>query len=523
MLEIEWPKDIEPSQSTQFESLARFYRYRVLGEACMELNLRELVLAHHEDDQYETIIMRLAHGHRGLGLLGMKPNMQIPECYGMYGVHDSGAVGETFREGQHTDCGVYKDHRESSIFGDLTKFPCKPASSGSLGQMQLENGGIRVLRPLLQYNKERLIATCLEDDTPWFEDHTNADPTLTARNSVRHIYKKHSLPPALRKDAIIALSTKWQRKKDTLNSEVLLLLNHCSIRAFEPRTGTVIAQFPNFISSEIGQAREEDNTAIQHQRELASTLLRYAISIVKPNEHVPVTTLGPARDAIFPELSQANMRRIARVNTFTVAGVLFQRKELQDSHVMGDATSGINLEEQKRHKDLMPMQDEEWFLSRQPHQSKPERHSTLEFPPQSAYNGATDGWKLYDGRYWIRISNHTTNDIRVRHLQAEDLQPFTATLKTRIRKIFKTCLKTMAPGKVRFTLPVIELAGAGPRERGLVLAVPTFDVSIPDAKKFMKYEIRYKKVEWPGLQEFYLYGGREPGRFSRELGIDDGN
>src|SRR5271167_2468385 len=88
VLQVEWPKNIGPSQSTNFESLARNYRYRILGNACREFNLRNLLLAHHGDDQYETVMMRLISGHGPLGLLGMKPNNRIPECYGIYSVYD---------------------------------------------------------------------------------------------------------------------------------------------------------------------------------------------------------------------------------------------------------------------------------------------------------------------------------------------------------------------------------------------------------------------------------------------------
>jgi hypothetical protein len=65
----------------------------------------------------------------------------------------------------------------------------------------------------------------------------------------------------------------------------------------------------------------------------------------------------------------------------------------------------------------------------------------------------------------------------------------------------------LAPGDIRFTLPVIVLEQAEPRREDLVIAFPTLDIALPGVDKVMSYEIRYKKVEWPGLREIYLSGG----------------
>lgn len=81
-----------PSRLTNFESLARKHRYQALGRACKNYNIGALLLAHHEDDQMETMIMRLASGHRGRLLRTTKSGVGIPECEGMYGLHQSGKV-----------------------------------------------------------------------------------------------------------------------------------------------------------------------------------------------------------------------------------------------------------------------------------------------------------------------------------------------------------------------------------------------------------------------------------------------
>lgn len=533
VLKIDWSKDFIPSRSSKFESLARHYRFRILGEACRDSNVRNLLLAHHGDDQYETLMMRLATGHHGLGLLGMKASSQIPECYGIYGVYDSGAMGEDSWRVRHSEPGISKEQQKSLSFGASTETLQKPVPSEPmmdesqvreptkaeiraqrrqkrisrlpfLGRMRLEDGGIRVLRPLLQYSKERLIATCLQDGTPWFEDHTNADPTLTPRNAIRHIYKKHSIPAALQKDSVIALSAALQRKNDALEREALSLLDHCSIRGFEPRAGSFFVRFPKLTSLKNKPAADEDKTTEeQNRREVACRLLKYAIEAVTPNEHIQYPQIEQVCSNVFPELNTANDQGKVNPVPFTVAGVMFQRNELRISYPVefADAASQVGLgKEAQQHTDRVALQDYDWFLSRQPYMSIPEQRPLLEYPPLTFFKDENDGWKFYDGRYWIRVFNHTLTTIKVRPFQKEDLPAFRE-LRFKDYETFHHRLQTIARGEVRFTLPVIVLAAAGPSEKEKVLALPTLDVAVYGAKEFMNYEIRYKKVEWPRLQE----------------------
>lgn len=96
------------------QEAARVARYRLLFEACRRHRILHLLIAHHADDQAETVAMRAARASGPDGLAGM-----------------AAAV----------------EHRES-----------------------------RLLRPLLSIPRARLTATLAEQRVSWIDDPSNADP-----------------------------------------------------------------------------------------------------------------------------------------------------------------------------------------------------------------------------------------------------------------------------------------------------------------------------------------------------------
>jgi tRNA(Ile)-lysidine synthase len=103
---------------------AREARYELLLSACRRAGADVLLLAHHKDDQAETILMRLAKGSGLWGLGGMR--------------------GETLRE------------------------------------------GVRVIRPLLNIEKKQLEATCTANDIPFVRDPSN-EKEKYARGRLRRV------------------------------------------------------------------------------------------------------------------------------------------------------------------------------------------------------------------------------------------------------------------------------------------------------------------------------------------------
>lgn len=110
------------------QNAARIARYRLLEGRCRELGIRALLIAHHQNDQAETLLLRLARGSGLRGLAGMA------------------AIAP----------------------------PLDPCISG----IPLR------YRPLLTVPKARLVATCRTFAVNWIEDPSNTSPSY-ARTSAR--------------------------------------------------------------------------------------------------------------------------------------------------------------------------------------------------------------------------------------------------------------------------------------------------------------------------------------------------
>ncbi|GER06738.1 tRNA(Ile)-lysidine synthase [Iodidimonas muriae] len=109
-----------PKPASDLQAAARAARYRLLEERCRERGIHALLLAHHQNDQAETLLLRLARGSGVWGLGGMA------------------------------------------------------AVAPALTHISLQNGRpLRRYRPLLSLPKARLIATCKAFSQEWIEDPSN--------------------------------------------------------------------------------------------------------------------------------------------------------------------------------------------------------------------------------------------------------------------------------------------------------------------------------------------------------------
>ncbi|KAF8205666.1 PP-loop family-domain-containing protein, partial [Mycena galopus ATCC 62051] len=146
-----FPRKPEPGQA--FEELARRCRYHLMFQAMKQTGADTLALGHHGDDQVETSLIRLSKGTTELGAGGMRKVRR----WGM---------------------GVNKQGEENV-----------------LGWAGVEGMTMWMVRPFLEVSKERILATCRENNVEWIEDSTNFQPGLTIRNAIRHLLSKNTLDP----------------------------------------------------------------------------------------------------------------------------------------------------------------------------------------------------------------------------------------------------------------------------------------------------------------------------------------
>ncbi|KIJ69142.1 hypothetical protein HYDPIDRAFT_105710 [Hydnomerulius pinastri MD-312] len=142
-LEIPWGVTPFPSRPTDgaFEKLAREARYQLIFDAMTRTGATTVAFGHHVDDQVETSLMRLARGSTDTGAAGMR------RC-----------------------------RRWGMGFGD---------SEGALGWAGHRGLNRFIIRPLLGFGKDRILATCEANGLDYIDDPTNFQPALTLRNAVR--------------------------------------------------------------------------------------------------------------------------------------------------------------------------------------------------------------------------------------------------------------------------------------------------------------------------------------------------
>lgn len=520
---------IDPRTLPNLESRARTLRYRALGRACNILRATSLFFAHHRDDQYETVLMRLLAGHGYRGLQGMREANAIPECYDMHGIYKSGLLEDqlqrtpflSFRPGGKEVRRLRTMFKsEDRVAGRQSNFalPVRYINDISsrypghisresdpnvpyLTPLDTEDGGVTIYRPLLEFDKDRLIATCEAKGVQWFEDHTNTDPTLTTRNAIRHMCKSSELPRALQKENIVELCNRSKRRIAVEEAEASRQLERqASIIDFDPNVGSLLVDLPSMQTGRRKHHKKHtkagEQTKRPRQRLLAALMTRKLIDFVTPDQHLPpVSALDNVMRRLFPYL-YADQPQESKRKSFSIAGVLFE------------PVASIN--------------NTRWFLSRAPYASyKPlptcvrprliqyDFGGRINTQLEQAYHQKQHGTKpwrtwrtarMWDGRFWIRISSCSSTLLHVKPLRAEHTKSFREALPPRERARFEKLLKYYAPAKVRYTLPAIYSVEGGDPMNGqggvyTLLALPTLGVQRPGLGRWLKCETQYKKVD----------------------------
>lgn len=436
ILKIDWGSHSRPENLANFESLARKYRFQALGKACRDSGIDSLFLAHHQDDQAETVLMRLINGHRGFGLRGIKRAGEIPECHGIHGVHES------------------SEHLGKSLL--LSPSPSKQPA------MAIETGGVRIYRPLLKFGKNRLRGTCEEADIKWFEDHTNKDPTVTLRNAVRNMYNCHAMPAALAAPSVIKLSEAFESKYQKF-SRIADSYFKLARKTFEPRSGRMLIVFPDLNDLNCSLSPKDTNV-------VAALFLLQAIQYVTPEEHTNLASLNGPVSRIFTEHRDSSPYQAPAA--FTISGVHFQPLCPPNA---GEGADNVI-----------------WSLSRQLYMAGESEKQHIHVHRTERHGWSP--WTLFDGRFWIRLQNQSGKEITVRPLQKYDRERYMIRNRGKAYHYPDALLKRLAPGTVRWTLPVIVVTAKDGLED--VLAFPTLNWSLPGFNSNeVNWEVRYKKVD----------------------------
>lgn len=126
------------------EEMGRVFRYRCFADVCDEVGAAKIAVAHHMDDQVETVLFHMARGTDVAGAAGMRPVSGILPSY--------------------VESYIGNDCNEA---GDRT--PCPT-----------------IIRPLLCVDKKEICGWLEKRGVSWKEDVTNSDNDY-ARNRIRNV------------------------------------------------------------------------------------------------------------------------------------------------------------------------------------------------------------------------------------------------------------------------------------------------------------------------------------------------
>ena len=403
----------------------------------------------------------------------MQPSAGIPECWGIPGIYRS----EEFNKNKH----------------NLLKGATKVLKAKK--PIELNSKGITIYRPLLQFTKDDLIATCQANHITWVEDESNQDPTVTIRNAARKILATDDLPRALRKPSLLNLarnSVDWMKNRQWCAD---CLLRTTDFLSLDFRAGKLSVHIPNpapYLSWYGDYATVTDvRTKMNHRLEVGM-YLRRLMEIVSPLETIPLTSLQTAVDAI------SNCEKTP--HPFAICGVKFTPSlekvstdyfyRVWEIHNQSASTDRKVL----ARKVLDGGQSYVWTLSRVPSYST-NPLPIIPVPPLfSMASSQNIPFQLWDGRFWIQVITQLPG-LCIRPFRETDMKSFKGALRR--RTAFERLIKDAAPDSLRWSLPAIAVCDEQPVDEGesRVLALPTLDVCLPKYQDKLNYAVRYKKID----------------------------
>lgn len=364
------------STITNFEEVARNLRYRALQEFCFKIDTSALLVAHTLDDQIETFLQRLQMNSTIYGLNGLKLRSPIPVK------------------------------------------PAGPRNSIS---------PIELLRPLLILEKKQITSYCRDNQIEWFEDSTNADPTVTKRNWLRFMISEDVPKMGLSSHAIS-------------RGEVLKSIHEVdqARRSFEKCMDKLDHYVKKYGLFQFDKSKAAINFTIE-------SLFWYKLS-----DSVSARWLY---DVMYPLSSSENFH-------WSYAKIERQAIPRIDRFIEDDGQKKITLTYLNVKIDIRkePNGMIKFGLLRQPAERE-RRQSTTHLRLMETFLE----WVLVNNIWWLRLKDDLKREVRI--------QLYNPAMKKDVERVFPKC------GKLSAEIPIV--LDASSRE---VIAIPTMDLTVPKIK-----------------------------------------
>lgn len=468
---MDWPAD-HPAMMTDFESEARIRRYRHLGAVARDRRIFHLFTGHHQDDQIETIMMRMIRGNNPtvLGLLGMQTHCPLPESESYRGIRN--------KEPDVPLSSIMRDPAPEGPEIPPYKYALRESRLGQVLYTNYDNirglhhGGVKLHRPLLNFEKDDLIATCEANNIPYIRDKSNDDPTFTKRNAIRKL-RTNKLPRALQTGPLLQLAEKANQVKAEIDERAERYLELISILTFDFRSGVaeiriprsfldlytkdpavaarVLAKLASLVSPTSADRRQTlaaDNVVLDF------CMLMRSIYGRKSRQGLPASNYMHDRVIFRPVAYADESCTVWRLSRAPMSG-----SEVDDNTRSFDLRVYTNDDERSIEVDLDHISDPYGDAS----EATVEEHGLL--PSQFLYTR----WLLWDYRFWIRVRLPYIDMlpfVHIRPYHATDI----ADLKLRMDEAhfedLQVKIRRCATGNIRHTLPVLTFANE-------IIAFPT--------------------------------------------------
>jgi hypothetical protein len=253
---------------TNLETLARESRFELLASACVRHGIMNLLLGHHEADDYETVLLRKVTKN-GVVNLGLQEHQQMPMTgLANYGVRCSG---------QPVDPRTF--HFEN----------------GDNGIQGYEKGGIIMYRPLLKYKKNDLVQLLKDNNIPWIEDPSNQDVSLTPRNALRAL-DQSQMPLALQHKNVMKAANSANALYETYARIASHMYYKCQIK-LDAYIGILYIRLPTWTAI----VRNCEESSVKEPRIAAAHFFRMLADTVDPTTTSSLSHFYSLIDHIYPE------------------------------------------------------------------------------------------------------------------------------------------------------------------------------------------------------------------------------